>query len=50
MYLVAQKPAIGEMEADSVLVSLGGVGLRRPAPRPEPTTVLLRATDYSPMK
>jgi len=50
MYLVARKPSVGETEADSVIVSLGGLGMRRPAPRPDPSTLLLRPTDYSPMK
>jgi hypothetical protein len=50
MYLVARKPGVGESEADSVLVSLSGVGLRRPSPRPDPSILLLRPTDYSPMK
>ena len=47
MYLVARKP---ESEADSVIVSLGGIGMRRPAPRPDSSTLVLRPTDYSPMK
>jgi hypothetical protein len=48
MYLVARKPTVGE--ADSTIVSLRGVGMRRPAPRPDPSVLSLRATDYSPMK
>jgi len=50
MYLVARKPALGESDEDNVVVSLGGVGMRRPAPRPDPSTLLLLPTDYSPMK
>ncbi len=50
MYLVARKPAVGESEADSVLVSLSGFGMRRPSPRPDPATLRLLPTDYSPLK
>lgn len=48
MYLVARKPTVSE--ADSTIVSLRGVGMRRPAPRPDPSVLSLRPTDYSPMK
>jgi len=50
MYLVARKPELGESEKDSVVVSLNGVGMRRPAPRPDPSVLQLQPTDYSPMK
>ncbi len=47
VYLVARKP---ESEAESTIVSLSGFGMRRPGARPDPATLLLRPTDYSPMK
>lgn len=50
LYLVARTPRVGESEADSVIASLNGVGMRRPAVRPDSSILLLRATDYSPMK
>jgi hypothetical protein len=50
MYLLARKLAIGETEADSTIVSLSGVGMRRPTPRPVGDTLRLKPTEYSPMK